>query len=82
MSDADARFAICINNRGYEASLEPRKLYQVLPDPQAAKLGYIRVIDESDEDYLFPSRYFIPVPLPEDVERAVLAATDPPSQSA
>ncbi len=57
-------FMICVDNRGYEASLEKRKLYEVLPDSAAEKHDQIRVIDESGEDYLYPEKYFAPVRLP------------------
>ena len=53
------RFAVCINNAGYPASLEPRKLYEVLPDSAAKALGQTRIIDESGEDYLYPAALFI-----------------------
>lgn len=55
---------ICVDNRGYESSLEIRKLYEVLPDKVAAKHHQIRVIDESGEDYLYPEKFFAPVRLP------------------
>jgi len=70
------RFAVCIKNSGYPASLELRKLYQVLDDSEAAKDDMIRVIDESGEDYLFPSDMFVFVALPASVEEAVLQAVD------
>lgn len=54
-----ARFAVCIDNSGYPASLELGKLYQVLPDPDARVHGQMRVIDESGEDYLYPSSFFL-----------------------
>ena len=57
-------FMICVDNRGYESSLETRKLYEVLPDRRAEKHNQIRVIDESGEDYLYPEKYFAPVRLP------------------
>jgi hypothetical protein len=57
-------FMICIENRGYEASLEIRKIYEVLSDRVAEKHHQIRVIDESGEDYLYPVDYFAPVRLP------------------
>ena len=50
---------ICVKNDHYPASLEPRKIYRVLPDAKAASLHMIRVIDESGEDYLYPEDYFI-----------------------
>lgn len=69
-------FAICLANQGYEDSLEIRKLYEVLPDPEAAKHGQIRVIDESGEDYLYPASAFSRVTLPASVaERVYLANT-------
>jgi len=70
------RFVICIRNSGYLASLELRKLYEVLDDPVAEKDDMVRVIDESGEDYLFPSDMFVAAPLPTAVEEAVLHATD------
>ena len=68
------RFAICLKNKGYEVSLEPRKIYQVLPDADAAKHRQIRIIDESGEDYLYPESYFAAIELPKPVRKAVLAA--------
>ena len=68
----EARFAVCVENRDYPASLECRKVYQVLADTQAAKRGQVRVIDESGEDYLYPAEYFVPIKLPQAAERAVL----------
>jgi len=71
----EAQFVICIGNKGYPASLELRKIYQVLPDKAATRLHQIRVIDESGEDYLYPQDYFVPVRFPQAVERAVRRAT-------
>jgi hypothetical protein len=67
------RFVICIRNEDCE-DLEPRKVYQVLPDEAAAEDGYIRVIDESGEDYLYPADYFVPIELPQAAEKALLSA--------
>jgi len=53
------RFAVCIDNTGYPASLEPRKLYQVLPDAEGKSHGQVRIVDESGEDYLYPAAYFL-----------------------
>ena len=50
-----------------------RKIYQILPDKQAARDGYVRVVDESGEDYLYPEAYFVPVRLPQQAQRAVVA---------
>jgi len=56
-------FVLCLRNDGAE-DLEPRKVYQLLPDGAAAEEGYARVIDESGEDYLYPAEYFVPLRLP------------------
>ena len=69
-----ARFVVCINNSGYAASLEVRKLYEVIDDPQAESDAMIRVIDESGEDYLYSAARFVFAPLPASVEQAVLDA--------
>ena len=69
------RFAVCIRNAGYLASLELRKLYEVIDDPDAEQDGMIRMIDESGEDYLFPASMFVAAPLPAAVEDAVLHAS-------
>jgi len=68
------QFVVCLRNKGYEVSLERRKIYQVLPDPEAAKLKQVRVIDESGEDYLYPQNFFAPIELPQPLRRAVQAA--------
>lgn len=70
---AEPRFVICIRNEDCE-DLEPRKVYQVLPDEAAAEDDYIRVIDESGEDYLYPADYFVPIELPQAAEKALLSA--------
>ena len=66
------RYVICIRNKGYEESLELRKIYEMLDDVEAEKDGLVRVIDE-DEDYLYPRSWFLPIELPRDVEAALLA---------
>lgn len=68
------QLVICIDNEDYPASLETRKIYEAIPDPDAAKHKQIRVIDESGEDYLYPEHYFIPVSLPKNVEEAIIKA--------
>ena len=65
------RFAICIDNSEYPASLELHKIYRVLPDKDAQADGDWRIIDESGEDYLFPIDYFIPIELPQTIVRAL-----------
>ncbi len=66
------RFAVCIKNAGNEASLELRKIYEVLEDPVAASHQMIRVIDEESEDYLYPAAWFVSIELPTNVEQAIL----------
>src|SRR6188472_1919186 len=61
------RLFICISNRGYPASLEFRKVYDALPDDDAAAAGFLRVVDESGEDYLFPGTLFAELLLPPQV---------------
>lgn len=63
-------YAVCIINNEYESELEQRKIYEVLPDKLAADDDLIRVIDESGEDYLFPSKWFVPITLPDKVRKA------------
>lgn len=69
-----AKFAICTKNPGYEASLEVRKLYQVIDDQAAHSIGQIRVIDESGEDYLYPVSYFAPIDLPTSIADKITCA--------
>jgi len=64
-----AEFVLCVQNEGCD-DLEIRKVYQVLPDQGAAEDGYLRVIDESGEDYLYPAEYFVGVELPDGVAKA------------
>ena len=67
-SKPDRQFLLCVKNEGYSVSLEVRKVYQALPDPGSAAKGFVRVIDESGEDYLFPSEFFVPLELPRGAE--------------
>jgi hypothetical protein len=59
------QFVVCVKNENYPASLEVRKIYKTLPDPQAAQHQMIRVVDESDEDYLYPMDYFVSIEMPQ-----------------
>ena len=68
-------FAVCLRSAGYTASLEPRKLYPVLRDPDAEANDLIRVIDESGEDYLYPARLFQKLILPVELQRALRLAS-------
>lgn len=78
MSNLDnqaVNFAVCLDNSDYPASLEVGKLYRVIPDEVAAAEGYLRVVDESGEDYAFLASRFHPVQLPQAVEKTLLAAS-------
>ena len=66
-------FALCIENQDCD-DLEKRKIYVILPDEEAARDGYLRVIDESGEDYLYPQSYFIFVHLPRSAQESLRAA--------
>lgn len=59
------QFFVCLRNNGYEASLEPRKIYQALSDKEAESHKMLRIIDETGEDYLFPASLFSPITLPQ-----------------
>ena len=74
MKTSAKQFVICLKNKGYEVSLERRKIYQVLPDADAAKHRQVRVVDDSGDDYLYPQSFFTPIELPQTVRKAVLAA--------
>ncbi len=71
---ADKKFVLCVKNDDCE-DLEKRKVYRAIPDERAEKDGYIRVIDESGEDYLYPASYFIRVQLPQEAQEAIAAAS-------
>ena len=73
-SSRSRHLVVCVSNKGYQASLEPRKIYVSLRDPAAEEVGQIRVIDESGDDYLYPEALFRAIALPQSVKRAVLAA--------
>ncbi len=69
------QFALCLDNEGYQASLEVGKLYRVISDEEAAGHGYIRVVDESGEDYAFTANRFHVVRLPQSVGEVLLSAS-------
>jgi len=68
------RFLLCVRNRGCE-DLELRKIYEQLADRGAAQEGYVRVVDESGEDYLYPAEYFVAVDIPREAERALASGS-------
>lgn len=72
---ANHRFLLCVKNEAYPASLEVRKVYQALPDPAGEAKGFVRVIDESGEDYLYPEELFVDVKLPQAAVNALLEAS-------
>ena len=68
------RLVICVDNSGFEVSLELRKIYISIPDAPAARKGMVRIVDESGDDYLYPQESFVSASLPSSVRRAVLHA--------
>jgi hypothetical protein len=81
MSRSARQLYICIDNAGYEVSLEPRKIYVGLHDVRALRLGHVRIVDESGEDYLYPADRFIAADLPLAARRAVLHAKVQPRKA-
>jgi len=75
MTDKAKRYVVCIHNDENEHSLELRKIYEVLDDDVAEKHNMLRVIDEEDEDYLYPAAWFLPIELPQNVADAFVEAT-------
>lgn len=69
-----SRFAVCVRNDGYEASLERHKIYAALPDDEAERDGDLRVVDESGEDYLFSADRFVAIEVPAAVRASLLKA--------
>jgi hypothetical protein len=65
---SEVRVAICINDGGYIDDLKVMTVYQVLPDESAARSNYVRVIDETGEDYLYSANLFVPIEVPREVE--------------
>ena len=74
MSEGNIGTVVCVDNTDYPASLERRKIYQVLPDEQAAQHSLVRIVDESGEDYLYSSDLFLTVELPQPVQQALALA--------
>jgi hypothetical protein len=70
-------YVLCIDDGGYPESLEVRKVYAVLPDDRAAANNYIRVIDETGEDYLYPTKYFVPIQVPPEAAKILHSGTKP-----
>jgi hypothetical protein len=74
MAHPETSYVVCIDNAEYPSSLELRKIYQRLPDPRAEQDGLLRVIDETGEDYLYARESFVPITVPEAVEKVFLGA--------
>ncbi len=66
-----SRYVLCVKNRGYAAALERRKVYRRLNDVRAGRHDLIRVVDESGQDYLYPSNYFVSIAVPKTARRAL-----------
>lgn len=64
------RYVLCVNNEGYAASLEARKIYLAIADSKAEKRGFLRIIDESGEDYLFAADRFVDIDVPKQASAA------------
>lgn len=71
-----SRYLLCIDNEGYRASLELRKVYQGIGDPEAEARGLVRVIDESGDDYSYPASFFVPIEVPERAQRLFTGTLD------
>jgi hypothetical protein len=71
------QFAVCVKNKGYEASLEICKVYRVITDRTLARHGYVRVVDESGEDYGYSAKRFVPITLPKRAQKALFKASSP-----
>lgn len=67
--EVQPQYVVCLDNEGYKASLVPRRIYRAIPDAEAADRGLVRIIDESEEDYLFPARLFERIELPAGLKR-------------
>jgi hypothetical protein len=65
---SEIRYAVCINDGGYIDDLKVRTIYKVLPDESAARSHYLRIVDETGEDYLYPEIYFVLIDVPREVE--------------
>ena len=72
---AGSQYVVCVKNDDYPASLELRKIYRLMPDVAGAKVGMLRVVDESGEDYLYPEDHFVAIKLTAAVERAFRSAS-------
>ena len=74
-SERQTDYLLCVNNESYPVSLELRKVYLAIPDAAAEEDGFVRVIDESGEDYLFPQDLFVPIEVPPAAQRVFAEAS-------
>lgn len=75
MHHRTSQYVVCVRNEDYAASLELRKIYEVIPDPGAEEHDMIRLVDESGEDYLYPRELFMPIEVPQKVSKAFALAS-------
>ncbi len=73
MNTEKVQFVVCLNNKGYLASLEIGKLYRIIPDEEAEKIGGLRVVDEDGEDYLYDAEMFCPLQVPPIVAQTLIS---------
>jgi len=66
------QFVLCIEDKDAE-DIEKGKVYRIVPDSKAEKDGFVRIVDESTEDYLYPESYFVPIDLPDEAQKALSA---------
>ncbi len=71
----EPKFVVCLQNEGYLASLEIGKLYRIIPDEEAEKLGGLRVIDEDGEDYFYDAAMFCPLQVPPIVAQTLMSVS-------
>jgi hypothetical protein len=64
-----SRYVLCVKNRGYEASLDLRRVYRLVEDDKTSTRGLVRLVDESSEDYLYPAKFFVPIDVPKTAAR-------------
>jgi hypothetical protein len=67
------KWVVCLENNGFEESLQPRKLYPLIDDDRSAQRGCVRVVDDSGEDYIYPASMFLPLPVAIEAEARLLA---------
>lgn len=68
-------FLLCVDNNGYEASLEMLKLYEKISDKEAERHDQVRIVDESGDDYLYPSKFFAAVRLSTQIRNRIIEKT-------